>query len=55
MKIIINEKCDCDEMCDTINYFIFKTKWFQIRFFNDYGGYKFLYIHIGDKIWQWDW
>lgn len=54
MKFIINKKCDCDPSCQAKDYFIFKTKLFQLRFFDDYGT-KFLYIHLGNNQWRWDW
>ena len=55
MKLIIMQKCDCGyDECGGFDYFIFKTKPFQIRFFND-NGYIFLYIHLGKKILRWDW
>ena len=54
MKLTIMEKCDCDEKCEGKDYFIFRTKYFQFRFFDDYGT-KFLYIHLGKKYWRWDW
>jgi hypothetical protein len=54
MKLRIMKKCDCSEECEGKSYFIFKSKLFQIRLFNDYGT-KFLYIHFGEKYWKWDW
>jgi len=54
MKLKIMKKCDCREECEGFDYLIFRTKLFQIRFFDDYG-YKFLYIHLGEKRWRWDW
>ncbi|GIN67099.1 hypothetical protein J41TS2_25200 [Bacillus sonorensis] len=54
MKLKIMGKCDCHEECEGRDYFIFITKYFQVRLFNDYG-YRFLYIHIGKKKWRWDW
>lgn len=57
MKLKIMQKCDCYKEgyeCGGFDYFIFISKLFQIRFFND-NGYKFLYIHLGEKYWRWDW
>lgn len=55
MKLRIMRKCNCGfEHCEAIDYFIFRSKWFQFRFFDDYG-HKFLYMHIGEKHWRWDW
>lgn len=54
MELRINEKCDCSESCDEKDYFIFRIKVFQIKFFDDYGT-KYLFIHIGKKVFRWDW
>lgn len=54
MRLLINEKCDCNDECEARDYFLFKTKLFQIRFFDDYG-HKFLYIHVGKKYKRWQW
>lgn len=54
MILRIMEKCDCSNDCEGKDYFIFKTKLFQIRVFNDYG-HEFLYIHVGKRYWRWDW
>lgn len=54
-KLKIWEQCDCgDKGCEGFDYFILRTKVFQIRFFKDCG-YKFLYIHVGKKYKRWDW
>jgi hypothetical protein len=55
MKLIINKRCNYGfEECEAVDYFIFKSKPFQIRFFDDYGTI-FLYIHLGKKYWRWMW
>lgn len=54
MVLKIMEKCPCSDGCEGKDYLIFRTKYFQIRFFNDYS-VKFLYIHLGKKFWQWNW
>lgn len=54
LKIKIMKKCDCDYDCGGYDYFIFRSKLFQFRFFYD-NGYRFLYIHLGTKYWRWDW
>jgi hypothetical protein len=55
MELRILEKCSCGyEDCGGFDYLVFITKPFQFRFFND-NGYKFLYIHLGQKYWRWDW
>lgn len=48
------KRCDCSKGCEGFDYFILVTKYFQVRCFDDYGT-KFLYIHLGKKIWRWDW
>jgi hypothetical protein len=55
LKLIIDEQCGCgDPECEAIDYFIFETKLFKIRFFDDYGT-VFLYVHLGKKYWRWMW
>lgn len=55
MEIRIMQPCACgDDDCIGVDYFIFKTKLLQVRFFNDYGA-RFLYIHIGEKYKRWMW
>lgn len=53
MVLKIFEKCACSPECECKDYFIFRTKYIQIRFFNDYG-HKFLYIHLGKHYWRWE-
>jgi hypothetical protein len=54
VKLKINKKCDCCGECEEKDYFIFTTKIFQLRFFDDYGT-KFIYIHLGKRYWRWSW
>lgn len=57
MKLKIMQKCDCSDGeydCGGFDYFIFRSKLFQFRFFND-NGTVFLYMHLGKKYWRWMW
>jgi hypothetical protein len=56
LKIKLFSKCACYKEgydCGGFDYIIFKSKWFQFRWFND-NGYRFIYIHLGKKVWRFD-
>lgn len=54
MKLKLFSKCSCsprDFDCGGYDYIVFRSKWFQFRWFYD-NEHRFLYIHIGKKYWR---
>lgn len=52
MMLEIFEKCNCSPECEGKHYFTLKTKYIQIRLFDDYG-HKFLFLYLGKRYWRW--